>query len=312
MSEDPRLTSDVSDFDFDRSAADSWRRFGERLSEVISVMDEDAALAIGVIEADADASAPYVTFRCGPSGRLELRADAAHLPPGGADVLAAAGWTAGAEPGDWSLTGTQEEPAGLAASAAAALRDGFGVQHPALLAPDQLADILTPTPVEPAAGPGAELALAQPVAAPTRRDLDAAVAAQLTALLGHEPLRDDDGDLALRVGTTMVFLRPSRDAQEVLVFAPLVHDIEGRSRAMEVISDLNTEARWVRFVLIRDRVYVSLSVFANPLVPVHLLRALQIVSLISDSIDGELAAKLRGRTTFTDGDGDADVPTPRA
>ena len=129
-------------------------------------------------------------------------------------------------------------------------------------------------------------------------DLDAAVAAQLTALLGHEPLRDDDGDLALRVGTSMVFLRPSRDAQEVLVFAPLVHDIEGRSRAMEVISDLNTEARFVRFMLIRDRVFVSLSIFAQPFVPAHLHQALRAVSVVSDEIDEHLASKLRGRTTF--------------
>ena len=49
----------------------------------------EVALAIGVIEADADASAPYVTFRCGPSGRLELRADAAHLPPVSLDVAGA-------------------------------------------------------------------------------------------------------------------------------------------------------------------------------------------------------------------------------
>lgn len=304
MSEDPRLTSDVSDFDFDRSAADSWRRFAERLSEVISVMDDGATLGIGSIATSADASAPYVTFRCGASGELRAEADAAHLSEGGPDALAASGWTPGPDAGVWVATGTQEESGVLAATAVAALRDGYGVQHPALLAPDQLADILTPTPVEPALGPGADLALAQPLAAPTRQELDAAVAAQLTVLLGHEPLRDDEGDLALRVGSTMVFIRPSRDAQEVLVFAPLVHDVEGRSRAMEVISDLNTEARWVRFVLIRDRVYVSLSVFAAPLVPAHLHRALQIVSLISDSIDSDLATKLRGRTTFTDPGGE--------
>ena len=76
----------------------------------------------------------------------------------------------------------------------------------------------------------------------------------------------------------MVFVRATTDAQEVLVFSAVVHDVEGRSRAMEVLSDLNTEARFVRFMLIRDRVFVSLSIFAQPLVPAHLHQALRTVS----------------------------------
>ena len=73
---------------------------------------------------------------------------------------------------------------------------------------------------------------------------------------------------------------------------------------MEVLSDLNSDARYVRFMLIRDRVFVSLSVFARPFVPAHLHQAVKIVSVIADRIDGELAAKLRGRTTFAEREGD--------
>jgi hypothetical protein len=166
-------------------------------------------------------------------------------------------------------------------AASDALREVHGVQHPALLAPDQLADILTPTPLEGQARAGAgpyEPQRIEPILARTAPELDAALAGELTLYLGHAPLRDDSGDLALRVGSTMVFVRPALDAQEVLLFAPLVHDVEGRSRAMEVLSDLNTEARWVRFLLIRDRVYVSMSVPADPLIPAHLQRALAVSS----------------------------------
>ena len=100
----------------------------------------------------------------------------------------------------------------------------------------------------------------------------------------------------------MVFVRATSDAQEVLVFSAVVHDVDGRSRAMEVLSDLNTEARFVRFMLIRDRVFVSLSIFGQPFVPAHLHQALRAVSVVSDEIDEHLASKLRGRTTFA-GDG---------
>lgn len=300
MSDDTWPTSDVSDFDFDRSALESWQRFAGRLAEAISMMDAGATLSIGALGTGVDATGPYVRFTCHEGGRLVLEAH-----PEGPDAgvrLAEAGWTRGdGADAAFHREGTQDEPEPVAGAAADALREVFGVQHPALLAPDELADILTPTPSEGGvavtpdeARPGAT------VGGDDHAALVAAVERELTVFLGHEPLRDDEGDLALRVGSTMVFVRPSPDATEVLVFASLVHDVEGRSRAMEVLSDLNTEARWVRFLLIRDRVYVCMSVMAAPLVPVHLQRALQTISLIGDSIDDALAEKLRGQTTFTE------------
>ena len=301
MSDDPSLTSDVSDFDFDRSAQESWRRFGERLAEVLSVMDAGATLAIGSL-AEAGEGAPHVRFHCADGGALTAHATTAGLGDEAGAALAASGWTpARKEAGTWTRRGTQEEAEELAMAASDALRDVHGVQHPALLAPDQLADILTPAPTE---GQRAGQALAhepqrtEPILAASAEELDAALRRELTLMLGFEPLRDDAGDLALRVGSTMVLVRAAPDAQEVLVFSPLVHDVEGRSRAMEVLSDLNTDSRWVRFQLIRDRVYVSMSVPADPLIPAHLHRAFQVVSLVSDSIDDALAQKLRGRTTF--------------
>ena len=96
----------------------------------------------------------------------------------------------------------------------------------------------------------------------------------------------------------MLFLRTSDDGQEVVVFAAVVHDVAGRSRAAEVLNDLNVEARWVKFQLIRDRVFATVSVLAKPFVPAHLHRAVRILSDVADGIDDELAAKLRRRTTF--------------
>lgn len=300
MTDDPRLTSDVSDFDFDKSAADSWRRFSERLAEVLSVMDPGATLSIGALADRPGERPPHVRFVCGENGALTAEASLAGLDADAQSRLEAAGWRPGA--GGWVLTATQETSQMLSDAASEALRDVHGVQHPALLAPDELADILIPTPVEAGVRPSAALALTDAIGAGTRSELDAAVERELTSFLGHAPLRDNQGDLALRVGSTMVFVRPSADAQEVVVFAPLVHDVDGRSRAMEVLSDLNAEARWVRFFLIRDRVYVTMSVMADPLIPSHLQRTLGIVSLISDNIDNVLAEKLRGRVTFCDGD----------
>ncbi len=63
------LTSDVSDFDFDRSALESWRLFAERLGEVLSVMDAGATLAIGSLALNGERT-HHVRFSCLDDGVL--------------------------------------------------------------------------------------------------------------------------------------------------------------------------------------------------------------------------------------------------
>ena len=204
-----------------------------------------------------------------------------------------------------------------------ALRDVFGVQHPVFLAPDQLAEVLQPDAADLRSSSKSEDSFVGRVLEPTRPPrrgssveidpedltstlpdgpghLNQMVDAELTDMYGHPPFRDNEGDVAIRVGSTMIFLRTSRDGKEVTVFAAVVHDVSGRSRATEVINDLNVESRWVKFQLVRDRVFASMSVLAQPFVPAHLHQAVRVVSDVADGIDEELAAKLDGRTTFAD------------
>jgi hypothetical protein len=201
----------------------------------------------------------------------------------------------------------QEESDRVAALAVGALRDVYGVQHPIFLAPDQLAEVLRPVsgPVEETAAGELALLRHDDLESHLARDqshLDQLVEAELAEMFGHPPLRDSEGDVAIRVGSTMLFLRTAADGQEVLIFAAVVHDVAGRSRATEVLNDLNVEARWVKFQLVRDRVFVSLSVPAKPFVPAHLRQGVRILSDVADGIDNELAIKLNGRTTFSDHD----------
>lgn len=308
----------VAEFDLERSTAESWASFAAKLADVLSVMEDDATLTIGAMAGEKSGAAPFVAFRAAENGGLVAEASGNaelgeyyQLTPDQADALATIGWEPPEQPGRrFRALGTQEASAELADKAVRALRDVFGVPHPAFLAPDQLAEILTPAPVgeRPANAfpefPPDELVATMPVSA---EHLDAMVAAALTRQLGHAPVPDEQGDYGIRVGSTMVFVRASTDGRDVLIFSSVVHDVDGRSRAMEVISDLNTESRFVRFLLVRDRVFVSLSIPARPFVPAHLRQALQLISLTSDGIDNELAAKLRGRTTFAD-----DGPRPDA
>jgi hypothetical protein len=318
--------SDIDDFDLDRSTAQAWAEFQSRLSEVISMIDESADLTIGT-ESESDGPPPFVrlssprrdVIRCEAASNAVL-GDAFQLSSELLARMEQLGWqppTFGTEQtsapevaqptANFWMELPQLEADRISELAVSALRDVYGVQHPIFLAPDQLAEVLQPAP--PPIEPGAAvevLELERADLAPTmprdQHHLNDLVDAELAEMYGHRPIRDAEGDVAIRVGSTMLFLRTSRDGQEVVIFAAVVHDIAGRSRAAEVLNDLNVEARWVKFQLIRDRVFVTMSVLSRPFVPAHLHQAVRILSDIADGIDDELAAKLNGRTTFSDHD----------
>ena len=52
---------DYDDFDLDRSTAEAWHNFGERLAEVVSVMDDTSDLTIGSVASDSE-TVPFVRF----------------------------------------------------------------------------------------------------------------------------------------------------------------------------------------------------------------------------------------------------------
>nr|WP_156609735.1 hypothetical protein [Auraticoccus cholistanensis] len=296
----------------DRSTAESWAEFEGRLAEVVSMIDDSGDFTIGCVAVD-DEPVPFVRFSS--LDRDTLLAEAAsnavvgekyQLGPAELARLAELGWrdpvSEPEQPGEqvsenfW-LHRRQEESDRLAALAVCTLREVYGVQHPVFLAPDQLAEILTPS-VEPLAlteYDAEDVVAVLPAGVDHLRDM---VELELTDMFGHAPVHDAEGDIAVRVGSTMLFLRVAPDAREVLVFASLVHDVEGRSRAVEVLNDLNADSRSVKFQLVRDRVFVTCSVMAHPFVPAHLHQAVSVLAEVADGIDDELAGKLRGRTTF--------------
>jgi hypothetical protein len=319
--------ADIDDFDLDRSTTQAWAEFQSRLSEVISMIDDTADLTIGT-ESEGDGPPPFV--RLSSPRRDVIRCEAASNAVLGDDFqltseqltrMERLGWQPPTADGEVSsaaeatqLTANfwielpQVESDRLSELTVSALRDVYGVQHPIFLAPDQLAEVLQPTPLPIEHGPSirvveverADLLTTMPR---DQQHLNDLVDAELAEMYGHRPIRDAEGDVTIRVGSTMLFLRTSQDGQEVVIFAAVVHDVAGRSRAAEVLNDLNVEARWVKFQLIRDRVFVTISVLSRPFVPAHLHQAVRILSEVADGIDDALAAKLDGRTTFSEHDG---------
>lgn len=284
--------ADIDDFDLDETMEMAWEDFSVRLAEVLSVMDDTSDLCISVAANTVPGTTPPVikfSFE-------EPSTVAATLWGADPEVLTRLGWHYDGE-GVHCVRRDQEDTRDLALLVTETMREGLGAIHPVFLEPDQLTDILKPgVPMERGLG-----VLPGPfgIVMPTSRDeLDAIVGVELEQAFGHPPMRDSQGDVAIRIGSTMLFLRSTPDFEELVLFAVLVHDVEGRSRACEVLNDLNRESRYCRFSLHLDRVFVQVSVAARPFVPVHLRKALASISQMADGIDEELATRLRGRTTF--------------
>lgn len=292
----------LDDFDIDATTGDAWAAFTANLAEVLSVMDDSSDLNISVARGLVAGEAPAITFTAsGPKVIARIVSgwsapDAQDPAEDEIDRLLEMGWHEPRE-GEQAYFAEcdQEDTQPLASLTASTMQEIFDVIHPVFLEPDQLKELLSGREALQAVPPKPEDAAVLPA---NRAELDRLVDQQLVRHIGYPPLRNPEGDVAIRVGSSVVFLRSTPDAAELMLFAPLVHEVSGRSRACEVLNDLNVESRYGRFALHRDRVYVQLAVPAKPFVPAHLHQALRIVSQIADGIDDELASKLGGRTTF--------------
>ena len=281
--------ADIEDFDLDETTRQAWNEFTERLADVLSVMDASADLTISAVNGEETRETPpAVRFSAVEPGVVEATLVGVDSPR-----LTELGWTS--SPRGFTARRDQEEATELANLTTATMTEVVGVLHPIFLEPDQLAELLTAresNPTQPVPG-------AYGVVLPnSQAQLDAIVDAELEKMFGHPALRNAAGEVAIRVGSTMVFCRSTPDFKELVLFAALVHDVSGRSRACEVLNDLNVESRYCRFALHRDRVFVQVSVPARPFVPQHLRQALESISQVADGIDDDLAHKLGGRTTF--------------
>lgn len=130
----------------------------------------------------------------------------------------------------------------------------------------------------------------------------------LAEVLGEEPEPDEDGDLPIWLGDVLTYA--SMDAEDAVVELRtfLIERIAGRTRAAEVLGDLQAEWPDFKFVLHKDRVTAEQRVPASPLVPIHLIRAVgAIVPLVEDA--RVLASRLGGEACVFDGEDTDDAVT---
>ena len=323
------IRNEPPEFDLDKRLTMAWGQMHARLTAALAGLENETTLSIQLPSAydaaDLAGAIPYLQFMgYGDHGvRGEVSSnhvldDKHKLSNEQGRALLELGWNAPASKPDESdsdgpnfwIDADYPELGDLAEASVAAIRDVFGVPHPSFLEAfglhrDTTADLLghprqASTAEEETAAETSAVDEDESLAIePKDRDhLVELVDAALVPVVGGMPPHDDDGDIPIREGSAIVFVRVAEDGPYVELFSPILVGVRGSPLALERISQLN---RWVRFVSFgwdAGTVHASLHLYCSPFVPKHLRHAVSVLTSVADRLDDELRLGLGGRPFF--------------
>jgi len=198
------------------------------------------------------------------------------------------------------------------------LREGYGTPHPAFLMYS-----VEPASAEPASPPLDASALpalgaARPVpagetaAAPGVGPLDLAnmslpekVTTVIAAMLNTTPDAlpvDTEGDVGIRSGSAMVFVRVRDEPPLVDVFSPVLTDVKPNEQLYVKLSELTHRMPIGRLYFSGETVWASVPVFGRDFQPTHLMLAVQVMTGLADELDDRLHGEFGGKRFFVDAD----------
>jgi hypothetical protein len=324
-----RIMTDFSGFVLERSVDRAWEQFEAWLADVLARLADGDVLVVSH-EADAHASGrgqdPFVQFCAVGDGWLRGEASSNRqldrqywlteqqaaemtyigyeLPSTPARALATSGST------NFSVYLTRDDAARLAAMSVRALREVFGVLHPAFLAfrgdaetrfDGQETATLETTPASafpltsegvPVSGTLARqwaMAEAGPIAMPeSPTHLRQLIEQALVPMLGRRPLVDEDGDFVVPCSGALVFIRVVESAPVISIFSQLVRGVADIEAAYQEVADLNSSVEMVKFFLVDDRIVAGCTLPANPFVGEHLRELLVLVGTVASDFEHPL------------------------
>jgi len=136
---------------------------------------------------------------------------------------------------------------------------------------------------------------------PLAERVNAVVAALLKTTPDALPI-DPDGDIGIRSGSAMVFVRVRDTPPLVDVFSPVLTDVEPNERLYVKLSELTNRMPIGRLYCTKDTVWASVPVFGRDFQPTHLMLAVQVMTGLADELDDRLHGEFGGRRFFGDGD----------
>ncbi len=129
------------------------------------------------------------------------------------------------------------------------------------------------------------------------------VALVLSAMLKIAPESlpvDADGDIGIRSGSAMVFVRVRDEPPLVEVFSPVLTQVNENQRLYQRLSELTHRMPIGRLYWASNTVWASITVFGRDFQATHLMLAVQVMTGLADELDDRLAGEFGGRRFFSD------------
>jgi hypothetical protein len=315
--------------DLKAKVAQAWQDFARALAEAIPGLPTGTQLDLALDPTAAGTGdAVYgVTVQASEDGGIRaLAVGNASLPEGYrldrgqiADLVAL-GWS---PPGvvagsgeEFGLLDAAGQAARIAVTVARTLRDVYGAPHPAFVtyacrdadeAPVAIPLLGTARPMLSDDPDRMMLALDAGDAEPGEHGLPLAdrvttVVARLLKTTPDALQVDGDGDIGIRSGSAMVFVRIRDNPPLVDVFSPVLTDVEPTEQLYVKLSELTNRMPIGRLYCTNDTVWASVPVFGRDFQATHLMLAVQVMTGLADELDDRLHGEFGGKRFFGEGD----------
>jgi hypothetical protein len=333
------LLDEPSTADLRGKVTEAWREFAGALASLLSglVPGSHIDLTLDPTASGTGLAVYSVSIRVLPDGVVEaLAVGNAGLPEGyrmdraAVADLVALGWAPpGVLPGSgdsFGLRSSQDKATQLATVVSRTLRDVYGAPHPAFLVylvhdeedePIETAPLATARH-EPGIGEvldlddldsDGELTAALASAADDVVPLEErvrTVVATMSKTPADQLQVDTDGDIGIRAGSAMVFVRVRDNPPLVDVFSPILTEVEPTEELYVKLSELTNRMPIGRLYCAQDTVWASIPVFGRNFQATHLMLAVQVMTGLADELDDRLHGEFGGKRFF----GEGDKPTP--
>ena len=257
----------------------------------------------------------FVEFLVSEEGAVHAEAVGnAELPPGhrlgrhAIAALVALGWSPpgvvdGTE-GNFGLEAVTDDADRLAAIAVRTLREVYGTPHPAFLT--YTARAIEGEPELPPLGVARRVPIGtpEPAAVPfdnAKAPFAARVRGVVAGLMDGTPDAipvDGDGDISIRSGSAMVFVRIAENPLLVDVYSPVLTEVRPTQRLYERLSQLTRSLPVGRLYVDDDTVWASIAVFGRDFQPSHLMLAIRVMTGLADTLDDRLQGDFGGKVFF--------------
>ena len=119
---------------------------------------------------------------------------------------------------------------------------------------------------------------------------------------------DSDGDIGIRAGSAMVFVRIRDNPPLIDVFSPILTEVEPTEQLYVKLSELTNRMPIGRLYCAQDTVWASIPVFGRNFQATHLMLAVQVMTGLADELDDRLHGEFGGKRFFGEGDKPATAP----